>query len=175
MPTHRIPPAQLGWMAGVVDLKGKILRKKNKSRATPQLVLAVESTDIAIVRELCKMTGTQAELQRQPKQADWWRRNCQEHCSDAHVHVEAPEFPAVARWTITGVSMAVIIENLLPYLRTDKGLEIVMEEAYQNKAISGQGSGAVRASLLRLRYMGWVLPPEIDRAIGLMEEGLKAV
>ena len=166
----RIPPAQLGWMAGVIDLKGKILRKQNKSRATQQLVLAVESKDFAVIRELSRLTGTSPEMMKAPEGAqDWMRRSCLEHCDNAHVHVHAPEWPAIARWTVTGASMAVVLWTLRSYLRTDRGLDAAMAQAISQAAITGRGSGATRKSLRRLEYLGWEFPPGMVEKLHLTE------
>lgn len=166
----RIPIAQLGWMAGVIDLKGKILRKTNKARATQQLVLMVESKDYAIVRELSRLTGTSPEMMRTPEAAkDWMRRSCLEHCGEAHVHVAAPVWPAIARWTVTGAAMAVVLWTLRGYLRTDRGLQAAMDQAIDQAAITGQGSGATRKSLRRLQYLGWEFPPAMEEKLRLVE------
>jgi len=168
---RRIPPAQLGWMAGVIDLKGKILRKQNKLRATPQLVLSVESKDYAVIRELSRHTGTNPEMMRTPEGAhDWMRRSCQEHCADAHVHVNAPVWPPIARWTVTGASMAVVLWTLRGYLRTDRGLDAAMTQAISQAAITGRGSGATRKSLRRLQYLGWEFPPGMEEKLLLTED-----
>lgn len=167
----RIPPAQLGWMAGIIDLKGKVLRKQNKTRATQQLVLAVESKDFAIIRELSRLTGTNPEMMRTPEGAhDWMRRSCLEHCGEAHVHVSAPVWPAIARWTVTGAAMAVVLWTLRGYLRTDRGLEAAMQQAIAQAAVTGRGSGATRKSLRRLEYLGWEFPPSIQERLQEPEE-----
>lgn len=162
----RIPPAQLGWMAGVIDLKGKILRKQNKARATQQLVLGVESKDFSVIRELSRLTGTSPEMMKTPEGTqDWMRRSCLEHCHDAHVHVHAPLWPAIARWTVTGASMGVVLWTLRGYLRTDRGLGAAMSQAIAQATISGRGSGATRKSLHRLRYLGWEFPEGVEEKL----------
>ena len=165
-----IPVAQLGWMAGVVDLKGKVIRKQNKMRRTPQVVLIVESRHLAVIKELGRLTGTRAEAVKKAPSTDWYRRNCQEHCEDAHVHVVAPEWPATSRWTATGASMGVVLYNLQPFLRVDQGWDLMMEEAYESTALSGQGSGAALMGVRRLRDLGWEMPPEITGFLALEED-----
>lgn len=153
----------LAWVAGVLDLKGVVIRKNNKQRRTPQLVLYVESKNYGVVRELSGLTGTAPEIQeRQLK--DWMRKGCAEHCPDAHVHVMENDYkwtmPAVARWSCSGAAAAVVLFNVLPFMRTDRGLEDSMNEMLDISATTGQGWGATKSALRRLRRLGWTLPPE---------------
>lgn len=156
-----IPPAQLGWMAGVIDLKGRIIRKKNKLRATPQLVLAVESAQLSVIKELGRLTGTSPEISRPAGFKDGWdRRGCAEHCPDEHVHVAGWAMPAASRWTITGMAMGVVLWNLSPLLRNDeRGLLDAMNEALEGGMLIGRGSSATVTAVSRLQLLGWRLPP----------------
>jgi len=159
-----IPTAQLGWMAGILDLKGSIIRKRNKQRATPQLVLIVETKQIAIVRQLSRMTGTNPELQAEKPIEPWMRRGCIEHCPDQHVHVkyEKTSMPAIARWTITGAAMGVVLYNVLPFLHNDeKPFTEAMEAAFAQIVPDGQGRGAVEKAIRRLADLGWEIPPVV--------------
>lgn len=157
-----IPMHQLGWMAGVLDMKGVILSKKNKQRATPQLVLAVESKQMNVIRELSRMTGTSPELQQAKKIEEWMRRGCTEHCPEQHIHVGHPDYgksmPAVARWTITGAAMAVVLYHTLPFIRNDKGFTEAMNNAFTDIVPSGQGRAAIDRALNRLKELDWEIP-----------------
>lgn len=149
-------------MAGVIDLKGKVSRKNNPQRRSPQVVLLVESKYGAVIQELCRLTGTRVEAHTRPlDRKDWMRRNCSEHCAEPHVHVEAENLPSLYRWTITGMGMVVVVHNLLPFLRTDPGWEMLMEEAMNSTTTEGRGSMAVITSLRRLRSLGWEFPEEV--------------
>lgn len=166
-----IPVAQLGWMGGILDLKGRVLYKNNQSRApgSRQMVLAVESTSMPIIRELARMTGTNPELKRiDPNRAGWLRKGCQEHCDSAHIHVtgvDGKEFPASARWTITGTGMAIVVHNVLPFLRSDHGFPEIMEEAIAQAKITGRGSPATITSIRRLIDLGWELPEALKTSM----------
>src|SRR6188474_1767126 len=117
-----IPAPKLGWMAGIVDLKGRLVYKNNKTRATPQVVLTVETKEYPIVKALGVLTGTRAEFRRAQPLKEFMRRACADHCPEAHVHVaDEREMPQVARWTITGAGMVVVLSNLMPYLTVDRG------------------------------------------------------
>lgn len=155
-----LPMHQLGWMAGIVDLKGRILRKNNKTRKTMQLVLSVDTKEIAIVRKLSAMTGTRPELQAAQLRPDFMRRNCSEHCPEQHVHVGTEEFymPQIARWTITGAGMVVVLSSLLPFLSIDRGWDQAVEDATNQTVFHGPGSGMVKSALFRLKELGWDLP-----------------
>ena len=170
-----IPIAKLGWMAGILDLRGRLVVKKNQMRATPQFVLMAETKEVAIVRGLSSLTGTRAELQAAKPLKDFMRRSCAEHCPEAHVHVEddGRMMPRVARWTITGAGMVVVLENLMPFLMVDRGYEEAVEQVSRDTTLTGQGSGAVIASLRRLRDLGWEIPDryaETLDALGAVKE-----
>ncbi len=112
-----IPDAKLGWMAGILDYHGLLIRKKNRTRATPQLVLMVESTKTSVVRELGRLTGSHAESRHNRLVKDWMQRGCTEHCPEPHIEHEAPGpsfLPPVTRWTVTGAAMAVVLHNVIP-------------------------------------------------------------
>jgi hypothetical protein len=158
-----MPISKLAWMAGVIDLKGKVVRKNNKMRKTQQLVLMVETKHLFITRELGSLTGTGPELQRPRATPDWMRMGCVEHCPEKHVHVARypgglDNMPAIARWTISGASMAVILDNLYPYLISDRQWNHVIDEVIEVTPLTGQGSGAVLKSLRRLADIGWEIP-----------------
>lgn len=161
-----IPVQDLGWMAGIIDLKGRLTIKNNKMRATRQIVLAVESTEIAVVRRLGRLTGSRAEARPHSPLKDWMRRGCNDHCPEAHVHVtDTRVMPAALRWNLTGAPAAVVMSTLLPFLTVDKGFEEVIPEILSVTSLSGQGAHAVLSSLLRLRELGWDMPEEFAEAV----------
>ena len=161
-----IPAPKLGWMAGIVDLKGRLVYKNYKTRATPQVVLTVESKEYPVIKALGVLTGTRAEYRRAQPLKEFMRRACADHCPEAHVHVaDEREMPQVARWTITGAGMVVVLSNLMPYLTVDRGYEQAMEQVRQNTVLEGQGSGMVFMSLQRLQSLDWELPDDYARAL----------
>lgn len=184
-----LPVSQLGWMAGILDLRGKILRKANKLRRTQQIVLAVDSKQMAVIRELSRMTGTRPEPKRNNnRERGWYRRGCLEHCEDAHIHVGDGDWVEnIARWTVTGSSMAIVLHNVTPFLHGDNGLAEALEEALEQAAMNGRGSGATLQGIRRLQELGWDLPSvlemqmeqepvkELDRARAAHEARLRGV
>lgn len=173
---ERLPPlppplsvGDLAWVAGVLDLKALIIRKKNKTRATPQMVLAVETKEYEVIRGLSALTGTSPELQPEKNAAEWMRRGCLQHCPEAHVHVGDNLYewrlPAIGRWTITGAGAVVILHNVMPFMRNKRDLPEALEAMLAYAVTTGQGWGATRASLMRLRNLGWRLPPLFEEAL----------
>lgn len=153
----------LAWFAGVLDMKGTVIRKRNQQRRTPQLVLYVETKNYNVVRALSQLTGTRPELQAQRKVEEWMRRSCAEHCPEKHVHAGdryPGGMPAIGRWTASGAAAAVVIYNTLPLMHTNRGLEEAMNEMLDQSTTSGQGWGATRKALRRLRDLGWRMPPQ---------------
>lgn len=159
-----IPTAQLGWMAGILDLKGSVIRKNNKQRSTTQMVLMVESRHSTIIRQLSRMTGTAPEFQPEKPVEPWMRRGCIEHCPEQHVHMqyEKSTMPAVARWTVTGVAMAIVLYNVLPFLHNDdKPFMEAMESALAQIVPDGQGRAAIDRAIVRLQDLGWEIPDSV--------------
>lgn len=157
-----IPAPQLGWMAGVIDFKGRLVRKNNHLRRTPQIVLVVETKEYSIVRGLARLTGTSPEMMKAQALKEWMRTGCSEHCPEPHIHVtrDGLMMPAVARWTVTGAAMNVVLHNVSPYLVTDRGYIQAMAEVYANTRLVGQGATAVLNSLQRLKDLGWEMPEQ---------------
>lgn len=157
-------------MAGVIDLKGRVLYKNNQQRRhTRQLVLAVDSTEFSIIRRLSEMTGTSPEMKAPKDRPIWMRRNCIEHCPEQHIHVDGPNMPATARWSITGAGFVVVYHGLKPYLTIDNFAESA-QEAHRQVALNNRGSGAVVNSLRRLKALGWTLPVAYDLALAGKEQ-----
>lgn len=164
-----ISPIKLGWVAGVIDLKGRLIFKHNQQRATPQVVLMVESKEMPVIRELNNLTGTRSEARDRRPLKNFMRKGCTEHCPEAHIHIheelEGLYLPAIARWTVTGAGMYVVLDNVLPYIQIDRGYTEAMAQVMENTALDGQGSGAVVSSLRRLHGLGWELPREFKEAV----------
>jgi len=158
-----IDVAQLAWMAGIMDLKGKITYKSNKTRAnTKQVTLYVESVQIPIVDRLSTLTGTSPEVKsHRSRWEGWYRKGCDEHCPDQHVHVAGAEFLPASRWTLSGAAMAVVLTNLMPYIVQDKGFSEAADYAFGNMTLFGQGAGQTVASLRRLHALGWNLGEDV--------------
>lgn len=163
-----LPMAQLGWLAGVLDLKAKIVTKANQQRATAQYVLVVDSKDYSLIRELGTMVGTRPELKAKRERPEWMRRGCVEHCPEQHVHVPYQHaYPAMGRWTVTGAAAAVVIYNASIYMRTSKReqLDVVCETLIKQAVLDGQGAGATVKSIRRMADLGWDLPEQFEIAL----------
>lgn len=152
----------LGWMAGILDLKARFVKKQNKDRSahTQQVVMYVESVQTGVVKKIAGLTGTKVELtEKYSDKEGFWRRGCETHCDEAHVHVATSEFKPTVRWTITGGPMAMVLHNLQPYMLTD--VTEFIDLGLRNTALRGRGSGAALGALRRLSGLGWQLPPGI--------------
>jgi hypothetical protein len=164
-PMPKLSPAELGWAAAVVDLKGKVYRKKNRQRATPQLVLHVQSKDRRVVHRLSQMTETKPEMLDIRSIPDFMRHPCNEHCPEAHIHVKKGDMPQIGTWTVTGAAMVIVLHNLKPYMTTWYGWDDVYHECLSRIVTSGQGVGMVRQSAHRLEELGWKIPPELGKKL----------
>lgn len=171
-----IPDADRAWLAAILDLKGHIIRKNNKTRRTPQLVLMVESAQLRVIERLCALTGQSVEPDKNEgrRHRDWLARGCTEHCPEPHVHHEGSPMPPIGRWTATGTAAAVVLHNVIPFMVTDQGLADMKDEILANVVLSGQGSGATKAAIRRLAALGWELPPLIAEKFRAEDEALRA-
>lgn len=155
-----VSQGELGWVAAMLDAKGLSLVKNNKSRATQQRVMAINSKDIDIINELGRLTGTAPDLGKHRHLKEWMQRACSEHCPEAHVHydVEA-KLPPIAMWTITGAGALIVLHNVRPYLKKPEKWAELERVCRENLRLTGQGSGMVRNSVRRLADLGWEIPP----------------
>lgn len=170
-----ISPAEMGWMAAVIDLRGRVYVKTNKQRAedSRQIVLMAESKQASIIRRLSKMTGNKVETMSPRPMKEFMRRGCNEHCPEQHVHISDDRtMPGITRWTLTGVAMAIVTTALEPYLTEDKGFPEYNEEILAATTLRGQGSGAVMATIARLSALGWPLPDVLAKDMEMVHEQL---
>lgn len=161
-----VTAADMAWMAGVIDVKGTLLRKNNKTRRTPQVVLYLNIKDRRIARRLSALTGTAPEEHTRSQLPEGFlRRNCAEHCVTPHVHVGDEgypwQMPVTTRWAITGIAAAVVLANLAPFMNTYGDYAGDVAGIIGSFAAEGQGSGAVRKTLLRLSSLGWQIPAAV--------------
>lgn len=161
-----VTPLDMAWMAGVLDVKGTVLRKNNKTRKTPQVVLYLSIKDRRIAQRLSALTGTAPEEHmRSPLPEGFLRRNCAEHCTAPHVHVGDEEYPwqmpVTTRWAVTGIAAAVVLVNLAPFMSTYADYAGDVAQILGSFAAQGQGLGAVRKALLRLSSLGWQIPAAV--------------
>ncbi len=166
-----VAPEKLAWMAAILDMQGRTHRKNNQTRATPQLVLRVDSSHLTVIRELCRLTGSTAEPRPPMPGRGWDKRGCTEHCAEAHIHCEMETQPATGRWQLTGAALAVVLHNVIPYMVTDRGLADLMNEAMENLVTTGQGAHAVKRAVVRLAELGWEIPPEMRKRLRLTRQG----
>lgn len=164
-----IPPGRLGWMAGIVDLKGRLVYKNNQQRATPQAVLTVHSKEASVIGALSALTGTKPDMRQGKPLADFMRRGCGEHCPEPHVHVlgghDGTDMPPIGCWTITGAGLVVVLSELMPLLQVDRSWDQVIEETTTAAVLDGRGSMQVLASLFRLKSLGWDMPEKFEDAL----------
>ncbi len=160
-----IPREKFAWMAAVLDMKGTIIVKSNQTRATPQIVLMVESTNVGVVAELGRLTGSVIEPRESRFRPAWMRRGCITHCPEPAVeYPEQPDYlPAQTRWTVTGAAAAIVLHSVIPYMVTDKGMQTALDEILGNVNLQGRSGNSARQAVARLARLGWPLPVVIEK------------
>lgn len=169
----------LAWMAGVIDLKGRLTFKNNRTRATRQITLNVDSKEHLVVRRLCAMTGTKPEYRNTSPVSEYLRRSCLEHCPEPHVHNDGGFSHGSIRWTTTGTSMVTVLQNLEPYITVDRGYAEAMDEVMRGATLESRGAQAVISRLFHLYDLGWQLHEPMlgavqDRLTELEQKQLEA-
>jgi hypothetical protein len=164
-----ITERDLGWMAGVMDLRGKTKLVRAPSRnERPLLAIYVESKELEVVDELGRLTGTKVTDPRESLLAlSWERRGCGEHCPEPHVHVEVKASSApTSRWHITGAGAVIVLNSLIPRMRTNRGLSELLAEGIKLVPPSGRGRGAIDKTIMRMMKLGWPIPATLVREEG---------
>lgn len=167
-----IQDTKLAWMAAILDFQGRVIRKNNKTRATPQLVLYVDTKQHGVVRELCRLTGQHAEPHTARPKKEWMQRGCAVHCPEPDQE-HSGELPPTSRWTVTGAAAAVVLHNVIPFMVTSRGIELeqAKDEMAENMVLAGRGASAVVASARRLAELGWELPPVLAKRLREVSAG----
>src|SRR6266705_2499856 len=83
----KIRQTDLAWMAAIVDTHGRVIRKNNKTRNTPQVILKVDTSDSRVGLRLAELTGTGPEPKEKRFSSEFMRKGCSIHCPQPHVHV----------------------------------------------------------------------------------------
>jgi hypothetical protein len=165
-----ITKEQRAWMAGVIETRGKIRFTNDANRKTNQLVLQVRISNTAIVARLCELTGTAID-EKDAKTIEYTdRRACSLHCPEPHVHVLTSEIPEHAVWAISGCGAAIVLDNLVSsFEATDKDeIRAVAANIFAGLPHGGRGRSAVDATIIRLKKLGWRIPPAaLEHFIGL--------
>lgn len=153
---QRITRDLKAWMAGVVEMRGKIrfVLAANHS----QLVLQVQSQHIHLVEKLGELTGTKVGYQDE-KTIKSARRLCTEHCEEAHVCIVATLKP-MAIWHVSGAAAAIVLFNLTPFIVNDTGLMLIVDNVLDSLPKEGdlRGRSAVDQMIIRLKKLGWKIP-----------------
>jgi hypothetical protein len=165
---RKVTETDKAWMAAVIDLKGAVIRKNNKMRATQQVVLYVSAKNPRIAARMSALTGTAPEEHPSPGPSEFIRRSCSAHCPAPHVHVGDEggypwRLPTTTRWTLTGIAAAVVLGNLSPYMSTYDQYAGDVAQILATFAARGQGSGMTRVAVARLTELGWKVPTLVKR------------
>jgi len=151
------------WVAAMLDSRGYVQTKKNKERAegSEQIVLVLRTKHHEIAQRLCAMTGTAPSL-LDPKKVspELMRRQCVEHCPEAHVHVDTfMQLPMITTWTVTGVAAAIVLWNVRKYMVTSREpWDWAMEQSMRQMKLAGPGSSSTKQVVQRLSGLGWNIP-----------------
>lgn len=156
---------QLAWMAGIIDLRGKVVYKNNPNRSSSQCTLYIESINMNVIEKLCQLTGSSVEKKNRAGKVEsvegWYRKSCEQHCPEQHVHVAGFDAITSARWTVSGAGLIVVGEQIMPYLVSPTMIQEVVAYAREHLVVYGRGAAASVTALRRLDALGWKTPQDI--------------
>lgn len=166
------------WVAAMLDSRARIQTKNNKQRAegSEQICLALQTKHHEIAERLCAMTGTSPIAREHHKVSpEVMRRQCVEHCPEAHVHVDTlASMPLVTTWTVTGVAAAVVLWNTRKYMATTREpWDWAMEQSLKQMKLRGPGSSSTKQVVQRLSGLGWKIPPVLKHFVPLELEAAR--
>lgn len=158
------------WVGAVIDMRGRVLTKNNKQRAAGsiQICLQVQTKHYEVARRLAAMTGTDPKEREQSKPSpEVMRRQCTQHCPEAHVHVDTlAALPLITTWTVSGVAAAIVLWNVRKHMVTSREpWDWVMEQAFRQMKLAGPGSSSTRQVVQRLSALGWNIPPALRQFV----------
>lgn len=106
-------PAQIGWVAGIIELRGYLSSHASAQtdHRLPTVAVTlpeVEGQPHPIIAWLCERTGV-API---PTGKGYNRNACGEHCPRPHVHVSS----RYHRWIVGGAKAVVLLQAIRPLL-----------------------------------------------------------
>ena len=166
------------WVGAMLDSRGYVQNKNNQERAegSRQIVLVLRTKHHEIAARLCAMTGTAPAILEQKKVSpELMRRQCVEHCPEAHVHVDTiAMLPMITTWTVTGVAAAIVLWNVRKYMVTSREpWDWAMEQSFAQMKLSGRGSASTKQVVQRLSKLGWNIPPVLRPYVPLELEAAR--
>ena len=143
-----IGPADLAYVAALIDLQGHITTRSVRDATLP--LLALSSGNAGVLQMLGRMTGVRPFVTRR----DYNRVGCSAHCPEPHQHIVSES----GRWSVSGVKATVVLHSVLPYLRFKR------DEAVEAIRV-GLDADYKPATLTKMKELGWELPNYPDRKI----------
>lgn len=112
---EKLTAAQLGWVAGVLDVRGYLSERPSSQtdRRLPTVAVTLGALDGAphpVISRLCEHTGVQPIATGK----GYNRSGCGEHCPEPHVHVTN----LYHRWIVGGAKAVAVLRAVEPLLVT---------------------------------------------------------
>ncbi len=139
-----IPESDLAYLAGVVDVLGRIWsRPSSNGRRLP--LLEINGNRPELLAWLGEITSTDII----PTSRDYMRSGCEEHCPQQHVHTISNS----TRWSVTGAKATIVLFNIEPF--------IFLRRPEVEFALGLGMMAEMRAQTVRdMKTNGWAVPPD---------------
>jgi hypothetical protein len=140
----RVLEQDIAWCAGVIDVLG-LVKTRTMETGSELAFVQVSSPLIEVTQQLAKFTGVQVVMVHR----QYNRLGCDQHCTDAHVHV----YSETGRWTLVGARAIVFLEAILPYVR-------IKTPDIKATLAKGQTSPMKEATFKKMKALGWPVGDE---------------
>jgi hypothetical protein len=137
---------RLGWLAGIIDLRGYLSDRPTSAadRRLPTLAVTLSSQPNGepspVVSWLCERTAVTPI--RTGKGFN--RSGCGQHCPQPHVHVSN----TYHRWIVGGAKAVTVLEAVLPFL-------VVKQDEARKMIALGMDAQIKPAHVEQMRRLGW--------------------
>jgi hypothetical protein len=145
MSLSSLSDAEIAWCAGVVDALG-LIRTRPMQTGSELCYVAVSSSKLDVLNALAELTGTKVTMVHR----EYSRVGCDEHCTEAHQHVNS----TTGRWSLTGARALVFLLAIEPHLRGKA-------EDARSAIAAGETAPVKEATVRKMYELGW---PALENA-----------
>ncbi len=158
--TGMLEEADVAWVAGVMDSRGGWYFRRPGT-----FEFRMNAVDDAVLRCLCEITGS--KVYERAKARSYESVACQQHCPEAHVHVNSvPGLDLV----ISGTRAAIVAFNVIPYMRVND-LECRAKMKSYLSTLQPQVPGGRKRTVREMHRKGWSIP---DHFAAYLDEAVAA-
>lgn len=135
----------LAYVASIIDTQGIIRIRTAGDTELP--MVALHGSNTQMLEYLAALTGTRVTIVRR----EYSKVGCTEHCMEKHQHITSKS----GRWSVTGFKATVLLYNIQPYIRFQRG-------PVRAALVVGMGAPIKPATVGKMAKLGWEIPSEFE-------------